>query len=254
MVRIRQIDSIPHKILFYLGFLIVILFLGLAYWQFSRYREDVTTINEINAKSTNLPTNILVDDLYGPCDVDDLYGPCGTTVNEIAQYSYVRIKYRSNLENINLINSWYLRSRVHNGESGYNFVSLYTVSSNDKYFIVNHGWVPLDFDKDSIDHNQINRFFEGRLVQYDTQGVGQDDIFGSDYIFRIDKNFIEREFSIEYPNIQLPDYYIVLTDYCILECINIIKPYDAPHLSYAFQWLFFGIVLSVVILRKNKLI
>jgi len=248
------VDKIPHKILFYLGFTVVIIFLGLSFWQFKSYVEDSTIINDINAKNTDLPTNIYIDELYGPCDVDDLYGPCGTTENGLKQYSYVRLKYKSHIQNINLINSWYLRSRVHNGESGYNIVTLYRVGSAEEYFIVNHGWVPLDFNKDSINYSQINFFFEGRLVQYDTQGVGQDDIFGSDYLFRIDKNFIERESSIKFPSFKLPDYYIVLTDFCILECIDIVKPYDAPHLSYAFQWLFFAICLTIVILRKNKLI
>ncbi len=68
-------NTLPHKILFYFGFFVVLLFLGLSYWQFSSYKEDSTILNEINAKSTDLPTNIYIDDLYAPCDVDDLYNP-----------------------------------------------------------------------------------------------------------------------------------------------------------------------------------
>ena len=233
----------PHKILFYLGFTVVLLFLGLSYWQFTSYKEDSTIINDINDKNTDLPLNIYVKDLYSP------------QKNGLTQYSYVRLMHKFSLtDKKEFINSWYLRSRVHNGENGYHLVTLYRVSSTEKYFLINHGWVPLDFDKDSINHSRINSFFEGRLLEYDVQGIGQDDIFGSQYLFRIDKKFIEREFSIKYPNIKLPDYYIVLTDFCTLECVNLIKPYDAPHLSYAFQWIFFGLTLSVVILRKNKLI
>ena len=57
-------------------------------------------------------------------------------------------------------------------------------------------------------------------------------------------------------NIALQKYYMTLTEACgiNIECINITEPYEAPHLSYAFQWLFFAICLSIVILRKNKLI
>ena len=66
-----------------------------------------------------------------------------------------------------------------------------------------------------------------------------------------DKLFIEDE-----KNITLQKYYMTLTEECgiNIECINLTEPYDAPHLSYAFQWLFFAICLSIVILRKNKLI
>ena len=45
-------------------------------------------------------------------------------------------------------------------------------------------------------------------------------------------------------NVKLPEYYLVLTENCgmKIECIDITQPYDAPHLSYSFQWLFFAIV------------
>ena len=116
--------------------------------------------------------------------------------------------------------------------------------------IVNRGWVPLDFNLDSI--NKFEDFkYIGKLMTYETQTIGQDDISQSNYLFRVDKLFIENE-----KNIALQKYYITLTEECgnNIECINLTEPYDAPHLSYAFQWLFFAICLSIVILRKNKLI
>ena len=57
-------------------------------------------------------------------------------------------------------------------------------------------------------------------------------------------------------NITLQKFYLTLTEECgtNIECVNLTEPYDVPHLSYAFQWLFFAICLTIVILRKNKLI
>jgi len=89
------------------------------------------------------------------------------------------------------------------------------------------------------------------LSSYDTQTFGQDDIVSSEYLFRIDKVFLE-----ESTGKNLPKYYLTLTENCgiNIECVDITEPYNAPHLSYAFQWLFFAFCLSIVILRKNKLI
>ena len=116
--------------------------------------------------------------------------------------------------------------------------------------VVNRGWVPLDYDLNSIDKYENYKYI-GKLINYDTQTLGQDDVPQSNYLFRIDKLFIENDQSIS-----LPKFYITLTEECgrNIECINLTEPYDAPHLSYAFQWLFFAICLSIVILRKNKLI
>jgi cytochrome oxidase assembly protein ShyY1 len=116
--------------------------------------------------------------------------------------------------------------------------------------VINRGWVPLDFDLNSID--QLESFtYIGKLMAYDTQTIGQDDIPQSNYLFRIDKIFIESE-----KNISIQKFYVTLTEKCgnNIECINLSEPYDAPHLSYAFQWIFFAICLAIVILRKNKLI
>ena len=116
--------------------------------------------------------------------------------------------------------------------------------------VVNRGWVPLDFDLNSID--QLEKFkYIGKLMAYDTQTIGQDDIPQSNYLFRIDKSFIESE-----KNISIQKFYLILTEECgnNIECINLTEPYDAPHLSYAFQWIFFALCLAIVILRKNNLI
>ena len=138
---------------------------------------------------------------------------------------------------------------MHNGQNGYNRIDLIS-DSYSNYMVVNRGWVPLDFDLDSIDKYEQSKYI-GKLMSYNTQTIGQDDVSQSDYLFRIDKSFIEND-----KNITLQKYYLILTEECgiNIECINLTEPYDAPHLSYAFQWLFFAICLTIVILRKNKLI
>ena len=226
-------NKLPHKILFYFGFFVVLFFLGLSYWQFSRYQEDRIILMSINEKQISKDIN--AEDLYIS---DDL---------SITKFSMVNIVNNGEL---NLIKTWYLRSRVHNGVNGYHLVNLYNIINKDKYLLINSGWVPLDKNA-SRTFPYEEPSFSGRLIDYDTQGIGQDDVPGSEYLFRIDKSFIEKEL-----NIKLPDYYLLLTDNCGsgVECIAIEEPYDAPHLSYSFQWLIFAIALSVVILRKNKLI
>ena len=81
--------------------------------------------------------------------------------------------------------------------------------------------------------------------------VGQDDSKGSEYIFRIDKNFIESDQSTN-----LSDKYVHLTSNCGvgIECAPLNTGYEPPHMSYSIQWLFFALCLSIVILRKNKLL
>ena len=162
---------------------------------------------------------------------------------------FTKIQLTENIENIELVRTWYLRSRVHNGENGYHLVSLYRTNL-EEYFLINNGWVPLNKNADKT-FLYKNPNFKGRLLSYDIQGVGQDDIPDSDYLFRIDKSFIESETGVV-----LPEFYIVLIDDCGsgVECINLEEPYDAPHLSYAFQWAFFALCLTIVVLRKNNLI
>ena len=220
-----KLEKLPFKVLFYLGFFIVIIFLGLSYWQLSSHYDDLNNLENLS-KHENL-LEITISD-----------------VNNLSEFQYIQID-----ETVTILHTWLLRSRVQNGQNGYNRIDLIS-DSYSNYMIVNRGWVPLDFDLDSIDKSEDYKYI-GKLMTYDTQTIGQDDVSQSNYLFRIDKLFIEDE-----KNIALQKYYMTLTEECgiNIECINITEPYDAPHLSYAFQWLFFAICLSIVILRKNKLI
>ena len=220
-----KLNNLPFKILFYLGFIIVIIFLGLSYWQLSSHYDDINNLESINEYENLIKVSL-------------------SDINNLSEFQYIHID-----EDISLIHTWLLRSRVQNGQNGYNRIDL--ISDNLRnYMIVNRGWVPLDFDLDSIDKSEDYKYI-GKLMTYDTQTIGQDDIPKSNYLFRIDNLFIENE-----KNITLQKFYITLTEECgnNIECINLTEPYDAPHLSYAFQWLFFAICLTIVILRKNKLI
>ena len=220
-----KLEKLPFKVLFYLGFIIVIIFLGLSYWQISSHYDDANNLESLSQYENLLEVSI-------------------SDVNNLSEFQYIQID-----ETTSLLDTWLLRSRVHNGQNGYNRIDL--ISDNySNYMIVNRGWVPLDFNLDSIDKFEDIKYI-GKLMTYDKQTIGQDDISQSNYLFRVDKLFIENE-----KNIALQKYYITLTEECgnNIECINLTEPYDAPHLSYAFQWLFFAICLSIVILRKNKLI
>ena len=220
-----KLRKLPFKVLFYLGFLIVIIFLGLSYWQLTSHYDDTNNLEKLTKYENILEVSI-------------------TDVNSLSEYQYIKFH-----EDISLLHTWLLRSRVHNGQNGYNRIDLIS-DSYSNYMVVNRGWVPLDFDLDSIDKYEQFKYI-GKLMSYNTQTIGQDDVPQSDYLFRIDKSFIEND-----KNITLQKYYLTLTEECgiNIECINLTEPYDAPHLSYAFQWLFFAICLTIVILRKNKLI
>ena len=227
-----MLEKLPHKNLFYFGFLVVFIFIGLSYWQLTRYQQDKLIIDSIDSK--DFINEISVSDLY---DLDYKFE------------EFTKIQLTENIENIELVRTWYLRSRVHNGENGYHLVSLYRTNL-EEYFLINNGWVPLNKNADKT-FLYKNPIFRGRLLNYDIQGVGQDDIPDSEYLFRIDKSFIESETGVV-----LPEFYIVLIDDCGsgVECINLEEPYDAPHLSYAFQWAFFALCLTIVVLRRNNLI
>ena len=220
-----KLTELPFKILFYLGFLIVIIFIGLSYWQLSSHYEDQNNLEIISQYDNLLDLSI-------------------SEINNNSEFQYIKID-----DSVSIVHSWLLRSRVHNGQNGYNRIDL-VVDSYNNYLLVNRGWVPLDFDINSINKLEDLKYI-GKLMPYGTQTIGQDDIPKSNFLFRIDKLFIESE-----KNIPLPKFYLTLTEECgnNIECINLSEPYDAPHLSYAFQWLFFAICLSIVILRKNKLI
>lgn len=220
-----KLRNLPFKVLFYLGFFIVIIFLGLSYWQLSSHYVDSNNLEKLTKYEDILEVSI-------------------SDVNSLSEYQFIQID-----ADISLLHTWLLRSRVHNGQNGYNRIDLIS-DSYSNYMVVNRGWVPLDFDLDSIDKYEQSKYI-GKLTSYNTQTIGQDDIPQSDYLFRIDKSFIESD-----KNISLQKYYLTLTEECgnSIECVDLTDPYDAPHLSYAFQWLFFAICLTIVILRKNKLI
>ena len=218
-----KIKKIPHKNLFFLGFIIVFIFLSLSYWQLSSYYDDKSNLQKLSANKVE--TIQIVD------------------INLFNEYDNVIIN------DVNVIKTWLLRSRVHNGQSGFNRIDLIKDFQNN-YLIVNRGWVPLDY-KIENNSNEMKLSLKGKLITYDIQTFGQDDILNSDYIFRVDRDFLENSSGKI-----LPNYYLILTDSCgvNIECINLEEPYEAPHLSYAFQWLFFALCLTIVILRKNKFI
>ncbi len=202
--------------------MVVIIFLILSYWQFDRYQTnknlsyDQTNQELINIDEINLTTSETFIKLNGAFKLVDYYK---------------------------------LRSRVYNGISGYHIVAIYR-DQNNIYLTVNHGWIPLDNARFEI--GNFTYGFDGFLLNYDIKSpIGQDDIISSEYIFRIDKNFIEKDQIIK-----LSDKYVHLTSNCGvgIECTPLDTGYKPPHMSYSIQWLFFAICLSIVILRKNKLI
>ncbi len=217
-----KLRSLPHKNLFYFGFLLVLIFLGLSYWQFNRYQ-----INEpLKLDQSNL-RNIQLEQ-----------------INEQENNSFVSLQGA-----YTLVDDYKLRSRVHNGVSGYHVVAIYKNQKN-LYLTVNHGWIPLENNLFKI--GDFRYGFEGFLLNYDIKSpVGQEDITDSEYIFRIDKTFLEID-----QNITLTDKYIHLSINCGagIECAQLNTGYEPPHMSYSIQWLFFALCLSIVILRKNKLI
>ena len=220
-----KLKQLPYKFLFYFGITVVFIFLGLSYWQLNSYREDKSNLESLLDNSKKYIIEL-------------------SEVNNYKQFDTITI-----YEPLVIEKTWFLRSRVLNGQSGYNLINLVT-NNNGNTLIVNRGWVPIESTIDQFVEQKYSDY-TGKLLFYNEQTVGQDDIVGSDFLFRIDKSFIEREM-----NVKLPKYYLVLTENCGLkiECIDITQPYDAPHLSYSFQWLFFAICLTIVIFRKNNLI
>jgi len=230
---LEKLNNLEYKFLFYFGSLVVILFLSLSYWQFNSYLQDKETIQKII--DTENPTPVTLSDIY--------------TNNQQFIFEYNNIQIIDGNE-LDIVKTWYLRSRVHNGENGYHLVTLYKNNVSSQNILVKNGWVPLD---KNIDKTFLNKdiLFIGRLIDYDRQTFGQDDIPNSEYLFRVNREFIENETQTN-----LPNFYITLTKSCGsgVECIDLTEPYDAPHLSYSFQWLFFAVCLIIVIFRKNKII
>ena len=220
-----KLRRLPYKFLFYFGITVVFIFLGLSYWQLNSYREDKSNLESLLDNSNKYVIEL-------------------SEVNKYKQFDTITI-----FEPLAIEKTWFLRSRVLNGQSGYNLIHLVTNNIGNS-LIVNRGWVPIESTIDQFVDQKYSDY-TGKLLYYNEQTIGQDDIVGSDFLFRIDKTFIESEM-----NVKLPEYYLVLTENCgmKIECIDITQPYDAPHLSYSFQWLFFAICLTIVIFRKNKLI
>jgi len=213
----------PYKFLFYFGFLIIIFFIYLSFWQYSKYLEVKNIDSKYNDEGI---INITISD-----------------INSLDKMTEIETT-----ETLTLQENWLLRSRVMNGESGYNLIQLF--KNSNKYVIVNRGWVPLNVNLNNLNLDIISPL-TGILTEYDEQTIGQDDIDGSSYLFRIDKQFIENE-----KNLELPNLYITMTNNCGVKiiCLNLNDSYNPPHFSYAMQWLFFSFCLLIVILRKNKFI
>jgi len=211
----------PYKFLFYFGFLIIIFFIYLSFWQYSKHLESKNIESKYNDEGI---VNIAISDI--------------NSLDNMIEIETAEI--------LTLQENWLLRSRVMNGESGYNLIQLF--KNSNKYVIVNRGWVPLNVNLNNLNLDIISPL-TGILTEYDEQTIGQDDIDGSSYLFRIDKQFIENE-----KNLELPNLYITMTNNCGVKiiCLNINDSYNPPHFSYAIQWLFFSFCLLIVILRKNK--
>ena len=222
----KKLNELPNKYLFYFGLFFIIIFLLLAYWQFNSHLERESINSQIDTRDSIVNTS-----------VDD--------IKNLDEYTMVFIS-----DNLIPVRSWLLRSRVNNGSSGYHFITVYLNQSNE-YILVNNGWVPLSISFTELINVDVSTL-TGRVYKYDEKPrIGQDDVPGSDFLFRIDKNFIQSELGLN-----LPKYYIQLTNNCgeQITCITYDEGYIAPHLGYTFQWLFFALCLGVVVLKKNKII
>ena len=165
----EKLSNLEHKFLFYFGFLVVILFISLSVWQFNSHLQDKETIQKLI--DTENPIPVTISDLY--------------TNNQEIIFEYNNVQLIDGAE-LDIVKTWYLRSRVHNGENGYHLVTLYKHNISKRNILVKNGWIPLD---KNIDKTFLNKdiLFIGRLVNYDTQTFGQDDIPNSEYLFRVDK-------------------------------------------------------------------
>jgi len=159
-----KLRRLPYKFLFYFGITVVFIFLGLSYWQFNSYREDKSNLESL-------------------LDNNNKYLIELSEVNNYKQFDTITI-----VEPLAIEKTWFLRSRVLNGQSGYNLIHL--VTNNDgNSLIVNRGWVPIESTIDKFLEQKYSDY-TGKLLFYNEQTIGQDDIVGSDFLFRIDKTFI----------------------------------------------------------------
>ncbi|MGI9600190.1 MAG: SURF1 family cytochrome oxidase biogenesis protein, partial [Candidatus Actinomarina sp.] len=115
---IKKLNNLPNKYLFYFGLFFIIIFLLLAYWQFSSHLERQNINSQLDTRDYIVNTSI-------------------NNINNLDEYTMVFIS-----DNLTPVRSWLLRSRVNNGSSGYHFITVYLNQSND-YILVNNGWVPL---------------------------------------------------------------------------------------------------------------
>ena len=58
----EKLSNLEHKFLFYFGFLVVIIFISLSYWQFNSYLQDKDIIQKI--VNTENPVPVTLSDLY----------------------------------------------------------------------------------------------------------------------------------------------------------------------------------------------
>ena len=114
----KKLNELPNKYLFYFGLFFIIIFLLLAYWQFTSHLERESINSQIDTRDSIVNTS-----------VDD--------IKNLDEYTMVFIS-----DNLIPVRSWLLRSRVNNGSSGYHFITVYLNQSNE-YILVNNGWVPL---------------------------------------------------------------------------------------------------------------
>ena len=94
-----KLSNLEHKFLFYFGFLIVILFISLSYWQFNSYLQDKNIIQKIANTENSVPVSL-----------SDLYA---NNQEIIFEYNNIQIIDGDELD---IVKTWYLRSRVHNGD------------------------------------------------------------------------------------------------------------------------------------------
>ena len=57
-----MLEKLPHKNLFYFGFIVVFVFIGLSYWQLTRHQQDKLIIDSIDSK--DFINEISISDLY----------------------------------------------------------------------------------------------------------------------------------------------------------------------------------------------
>ena len=91
-----KLEKLPFKVLFYLGFIIVIIFIGLSYWQLTSHYDDRNNLENITKYEKLLKVSI-------------------SDINNLSEFQYIQID-----DTVSLIDTWLLRSRVNNGQNGYN--------------------------------------------------------------------------------------------------------------------------------------